>query len=403
MSPAVAHPQRLIVLLAALVAFGPLSIDMYLPSLPLIAADLGAPQAQIQLTISVFLAGLCTGMLIYGPLSDRFGRRRLLLGGIVLYLVASLGCILAARAEHLVFWRILQALGGASASVLARTIVRDLFPLEDAARVLSLMHLVTMVATLVAPLIGSYLILLAGWRAIFVALLTFASLCLLASVWKIPETHPAHARGTSLGSAFRAYGHIARQPQALGYILCAGLSFGGMFAFFTASPFVYIEYFQVSPQHYAQLFAMNVGGIMTLTLLNAQLVKRLGPPRMLRLGASIAALAGLSLAILGASGSGGLSAIVVCILGYVSVTGLIGANSVASLLARFPKQAGAAAGLAMAAPFGLGTACSALVSALHDGSPLPMCLVIGATGISCLLALQLTRLPERAVQPDTAQ
>lgn len=393
---AVANPQRLIVLLAALVAFGPLSIDMYLPSLPLIASDLGAPEAQIQLTISVFLAGLCAGMLCYGPLSDRFGRRRLLLGGIALYMLASVGCILAARAEHLVFWRILQALGGAAASVLARAIVRDLFPLKDAARVLSLMHLVTMVATLIAPLVGGYLILLAGWRAIFAVLLAFAGLCLLLVAWRIPETHPADKRGTSIGAAFRAYGHIALQPQALGYILCMGLSFGGMFAFITASPFVYIEYFGISPQHYAWLFALNVAGIMAMTLLNARLVGRLGPQRMLGFGASVAALSSLALAVLGSSGIGGLPAIVACLVLFVSVTGLLGANCVASLLARFPQQAGAAAGLAVALQFGLGTACSALVGALHDGSPVPMSLVVGGAGLGSLLALLLTRIPERS-------
>ena len=392
----VANPQRLIVLLAALVAFGPLSIDMYLPSLPLIASDLGAAESQIQLTISVFLAGLCTGMLFYGPLSDRFGRRRLLLGGIALYMLASVGCILAAKAEHLVFWRALQALGGAAASVLARTIVRDLFPLKDAARVLSLMHLVTMIATLIAPLVGGYLILIAGWRVIFAVLLVFAGLCLLLSAWKIPETHPSHARGTSLGAAFRAYGQIARQPQALGYILCMGLSFGGMFAFITASPFVYIQHFGVSPQHYAWLFALNVGGIMIVTLLNARLVGRLGPQRLLGYGAAAAALSGLGLALFGSSGVGGLGAVVACLLVFVSVTGLLGANCVASLLARFPQQAGAAAGLAVALQFGLGTACSALVGALHDGSPLPMSVVVGAAGLGCLLALQLTRTPENS-------
>lgn len=394
MSP-IANPQRLIVLLAALVAFGPLSIDMYLPSLPLIAADLGASESQIQMTIGVFLAGLCIGMLLYGPLSDRFGRRRLLLGGIVLYMLASLGCVLAAGAGQLVFWRTLQAFGGAAASVLARTIVRDLFPLADAARMLSLMHLVTMIATLIAPLAGGYLILVAGWRVIFIVLLVLAGLCLLFVAWKIPETHPAHARGVSIGIAFRAYGHIVLQPQALGYILCMGLSFGGMFAFITASPFVYIQYFGVSPQHYAWLFSLNIAGIMIITLLNARLVTRFGPQRLLLLGAGIAAFSGLGLALFGGNGIGGLSVIAACLVCFISVTGLLGANCVASLLARFPGQAGAAAGLAVALQFGLGTVCSALVSALHDGSPLPMSLVIGSAGIGSLLALLLTRLPER--------
>ena len=232
--------------------------------------------------------------------------------------------------------------------------------------------------------------------------MAFAGLCLLAVVWKIPETHPADARGASVGAVFRAYGHIAVQPQALGYILCMGLSFGGMFAFITASPFVYIQYFGVSPQQYAWLFSLNVFGIIVATLLNARLVGRLGPQRLLVCGASIAALSGLGLAILGSSGVGGLTAIVVCLLFYVSVTGLLGANCVASLLSHFPKQAGAAAGLAVASQFGLGTAASALVRALHDGSLLPMSLVVGATGIGSLLALLLTRLPrrDRTENPD---
>ncbi|QQE91347.1 Bcr/CflA family multidrug efflux MFS transporter [Azotobacter chroococcum] len=396
------QPQRLIVLLAALVAFGPLSIDMYLPSLPLIAADLGAPESRIQATIGVFLAGLCSGMLLYGPLSDRFGRRRLLLAGIALYMLASLGCALAAQAEQLVFWRFLQALGGAAASVLGRTIVRDLFPLLEVARILSLMHLTTMVATLVAPLIGSYLILIAGWRAIFVLLLVFAGACLLLVAQRIPETHPADARGVSLCGAFRAYLHILRQPQALGYILCMGLSFGGMFAFITASPFIYIQYFGVSPQHYAWLFGLNIVGILSVTLLNVRLVTRLGPQRLSLLGAGVAAFSGLGLAILGGTGTGGLPTIVACLVCFVSVTGLLGANCVASLLARFPGQAGTATGLAVALQFGLGTFCSALVGSLHDGTPLPMTLVVGAAGVGSFLALSLTWLPEPATSISRA-
>lgn len=389
----VERPQRLILLLAALVAFGPLSIDMYLPSLPLIARELGASEPQVQMTIGVFLSGLCLGMLFYGPLSDRFGRRRLLLGGIALYILASLGCALADSAAQLLLWRLLQALGGAAASVLARTIVRDLFPLNDAARVLSLMHLVTMFAALVAPLLGGYLMQFAGWRAQFVLLLGFAGLCLLLVAWKIPETLPASARGASLKQAFLAYGMMAQQPLALGYILCMGLGFAGMFAFITASPFVYIEYFGVSSLGYGLLFALNISGIMLITLLNSRLVGRLGAPRLLVWGSSLAALSGLLLLLAGVTGWGGLPLIVAAVVGFVGVTGMLGANCLACLLAAYPRQAGAAAGLAVACQFGLGTLCSALVGTLYDGSPLPMCLVMAGAGLGCRLVLGLTRRP----------
>lgn len=385
-------PRRLIVLLAALVAFGPLSIDMYLPSLPLIASDLGASERQVQLSIGLFLAGFSLGMLFYGPLSDRYGRRRLLLGGICLYLLASLGCALAATAEQLLVWRLLQALGGASASVLARVIVRDLFPLDDAARVLSLMQQVTMIATLLAPLIGSYLIMFDGWRVIFVFLLGFAALCLVLVARRVPETHPLDARGSSAFAAFRAYGEIARQPRALGYILCMGLAFGGMFAFITASPFVYIQYFGISPQQYAWLFGLNIAGIMSMSFANARLVGRLGAQRMLGLGAGVAVLSGLALLACTALGVGGLTALALCVLLYVSVTGMLGANCLACLMAIFPRQAGAAAGLAVASQFAVGTFCSALVGALYDGTPWPMGLVVGLAGVGVLLAYRLSRL-----------
>ena len=378
------NPGRLIVLLAALVAFAPLSIDTYLPSLPLIASDLNASAASVQLTISLFLVGLCAGMLVYGPLSDRYGRRPLLLGGMGLYLVATLGCIFAGSVEQLVAWRFFQALGGAAASVLARAIVRDLFALAEAAKVLSLMHLVTMLATLVAPLLGSLLMELDGWRTVFLGLLLFGVLCLLFTAWKIDETHAPDQRGESLAKVFLAYWHIATQPLALGYILCMGLAFGGMFAFITASPFVYMEIFGVSPRGYAWLFGLNVAGIILMTLINARLVSRLGPLRMLALGAGLAGLAALGLLLAGLTGWGGLALIVAWVVLYVSVTGLLGANCVASLLALYPRQAGAAAGLAVACQFALGALFSAAVGALADGTPRPMCLALAGAGLGCL-------------------
>ncbi|WP_027910499.1 Bcr/CflA family multidrug efflux MFS transporter [Pseudomonas sp. URMO17WK12:I4] len=383
------NARCLIVLLAALTAFGPLSIDLYLPSLPLIASDLQANQASVQLSISVFLAGLCLGMLLYGPLSDRFGRRPLLLFGISLYVVASLGCALADRVEALLLWRFLQALGGAAASVLARAVVRDLFPVTAAARVFSLMHLVTMLATLVAPLAGSYLMLLAGWRSLFLLLLAFASSCLALVTFNLPESHPPEQRGTSLIQVFRAYGQILCAPAAVGFILCMGLSFAGMFAFITASPFVYIEYFGVSSQQYGGLFALNIAGVIVATVFNARVVSRFGANQMLEVGTAVAALAGISLAVVGGLGLGGLPAIVICILFYISMTGLIGANCLASLLEHFPQQAGAAAGLAVSMQFGLGMVFSALAGALHDGTAASMSLLMGMAGAGCCIAFRL--------------
>lgn len=388
----VSNPHKLIVLLAALVAFGPLSIDMYLPSLPLIASDLQATQTDIQLTISIFLVGLFIGMLFYGPLSDKFGRRKLLIGGISLYLIASIGCFLVTSAEGLILARFLQALGAAAASVLARAIVRDLFAINEAARVLSLMHLVTMIATLLAPLIGGYLILIAGWRSLFIVLFIFAALVLLATIWKIPETHYGSSRGSSLGAVFKAYLQILRQPVAIGYILCMSLTFAGMFAYITASPFVYINFFGVSPQAYAWLFSLNIGGIILLVSLNARYVSQIGTQRLLVAGASLAAASGLLLMFAGLTGIGGLTLVVLALLGFVSVTGVLGANCMASLLAHFPDRAGAAAGIAVATQFGLGALASALVSTLHDGTPFTMSLLVGITGVGSLAALLLTRI-----------
>lgn len=396
------NPGRLIVLLAALVAFAPLSIDTYLPSLPTIAADLAASANRVQLTIGVFLAGLCIGMLFHGPCSDRYGRRPVLIGGMLLYLCATVGCLLAENIEALIGWRFLQALGGAAASVLARTIVRDVFAMGQAARTLSLMHLVTMLATLIAPLAGGVLMQLHSWRSIFAALFAFAAVCLLASLRYIPETHPADRRSGSLGLALASYWQIARNTNALAYILCMGLSFGGMFAFITASPYVYIDYFQVSPQGYGWLFGLNILGVIIVTLVNARLVTRFGPLAMLGAGAAIIALAATGLGVMASMDAPGLVGIVLLVVLYVSVTGLMGANCVASLLKLFPSNAGAAAGLAVSSQFALGAAFSAVVGSLADGSPRPMCLVIavaGAGSVLCYLWLSvrsMTREHDRA-------
>ncbi|MGO3741621.1 Bcr/CflA family multidrug efflux MFS transporter [Kerstersia sp.] len=379
---------RLIVILAALAAFGPLSIDMYLPALPEIAAALGVDTGKIQSTIGVFLAGFGVGMLFYGPLSDRYGRRRLLLGGVTLYVIASIGCLLAVSAGQLIGWRLLQALGGAGASVLARAVVRDAFPIGKAATVLSWMHMITMVATLMAPLLGSLLLSVLGWRAVFGALALLAAAVWLAVWLGVPETLPPRERKDSVLAAFKSYGAILRRSRALACILAMGFTFGGMFAYITASPFVYIEYFGLSPRSYAWLFSLNIAGVMVMTYANTRLLKRRQPRQLLRLGGSIAALAGAALLLAcSVGGVTGLPWIVLAMLAFFSVTGMMGANALACLLAWYPQQAGAATGLAVALQFGLGAVFNALVAWLHDGTPLAMGIGVCSAGmVACVSA-----------------
>lgn len=375
--------SRTLVLLGALTAFAPLSIDTYLPALPALGQAFATTQGRVQMSIGLFLLGLCLGMLVHGPLSDRYGRRPLLLGGIGLYLLATTGCLFATGIEQLLVCRFVQGFGGAAAAVLARAVVRDRYALGQAARVLSLMHLVTMLATLVAPLLGSVLLAGLGWRSIFVALWLFAAGCGLWAVFGLPESHRPEARKGGVGQAFAAYLEILRHGTALAYIGCMGLCFGGMFAFITASPFVYMGFYGVSPATYAVLFGLNIGGVIGVTVLGARGVLRHGPARLIAVGAAVAALASGGLLLCAASGLGGLPALVGCVMLYISVTGLLGANCVASLLALYPRQAGAAAGLAVASQFALGALFSALVGSLGNPTPLAMCTVMALGGLGC--------------------
>ncbi|WP_460078922.1 multidrug effflux MFS transporter [Pseudomonas sp. H3_H05] len=389
---------RLIALLSSLTAFVPFSIDTYLPSLPQIAQDLSSSTAQVQHTISAFLAGLCLGMLFYGPLSDRYGRRPLLLGSLMVYVVATLGCLFAGSVEQLIAWRFLQALGGAGALVLARAVARDLVGLVQAAKVLSWMHLLTMMATLVAPMIGTWLVLIQGWRTIFAALFILSSLCLLMVALGLKESLPVQERGASVKAAFAAYLAIARQPRAVTLILCMSLAFGGMFAFITASPFVYVVYFGVSPRVFSGLFALNILGIILVTFINARRVGRYGPQRMLGVGAVLAGGAGLMLLLVGFTEWGGLASIVCCMVLYMGVTGLLGANCTACLMALFPRQAGASVALGISVQFATGALASLWVSHLADGTSWPMCLVVGCCGLGCLAAyVFILRTPARSV------
>ena len=390
-APEAAREGRFVLLLGALVAFGPLAIDLYLPALPAIAQGLAATPEAVQLSITVFLAGFALGMLFYGPVSDRYGRRTVMLSGIALFAVASLACMLATSAEQLIAARFIQALGGGAASVLARAVVRDVYTSTEAIRKLSLMAMVTAIAPLVAPLLGSVLLGWFGWRGTFAAVLAWGILSFAVVWWQLPETLPAERRGQlPLGAAFAAYLHLLRDPVAIGLLLAGGMSFAAMFAYITASPFYFIELQGFSPTAYGALFAANALGIFAANYVNSRMVKARGAAAMAGVG-SACGFAGAVLLALAVAQPDCVAAVVAGLFVVVSMTGLLGANCVGLLMARYPQNAGAAAALFGSSQFGLGMWASAAVSYTHDGSGRPMAWVIVATTAASLVGYLLYR------------
>jgi DHA1 family bicyclomycin/chloramphenicol resistance-like MFS transporter len=383
----------LVPVLGALTAFGPVAIDMYLPALPEMAHDLGSAQSGAQMTLGVFFFGFGFGQLVHGPLSDRLGRRAPLLAGLLLYTAASIGCALAPSMEALVALRFLQALGGSAGPVLARAMVRDLWDREGAARILSIMVLIMSLAPLLAPLAGGYVLVWAGWRAIFWFLVAFGVVCIAASLWILGETLPPAKRARrGIGGMLAAYAGLLASRKYLSYAVAGGMIYAGLFAYLTGSPFVFITLHGVPAERYGWLFAMNVLGIMIVASVNGRIVTRLGVDRLLDLGLAVAAIAGTALALAAATGIAGFAGILVPLWFFVSSIGMIGANAMAGALAIFPDRIGQASALAGTIQFLVGGLGGTAVGALHDGTAVPMSATIAAAG---LLGFGLRRLLRR--------
>lgn len=384
----VSHSRYLIILLGALVAFGPLSIDMYLPSLPLIANDLNTNVNAVQKTITIFLIGFSVGMLIYGPLSDRYGRKKLLLIGMAIYILSTLACIFVTQIEQLQLFRLLQAIGGASASVLSRALVRDLFSNAEIPKILSLMHIITMLATLVAPIVGAFIAQYANWNGIFIFLLFYSLICIF---WTKLSIHTPPTLVTSQG-ILNNYIQVLSNRQAWGLILCNSFSFGGMFAYITASSFVFIHYYHFTPQQYAYLFAFNIFSVILFTSINSRALAKFTAYQLLKIMAMISCSAGIYLAVITVFKIESVAFLIVGLAVFVGVTGSIGANSMANLLKLLPQQAGTASGLAVSIQFAMGAFLSFMVSLFFNNNhPASMNLIICISACLCLFSLWLTR------------
>ncbi|WP_323837626.1 Bcr/CflA family multidrug efflux MFS transporter [Photorhabdus africana] len=387
------HPPRwLIPLLGALVAFGPLSIDMYLPALPEMARQLQATQGQMQHTLGAFFAGFCLGMLLYGPLSDHLGRRKLLLSGIALFVVASALCTLATHVEQLILLRALQAFGSGAAVVMGRAIARDIYGPQALPRVLSLMTLVTMIAPLIAPLLGGLLLTYFNWQAIFTLLSLFGCISGILLLFLLPETLPAQNNGGKLITAFKNYGKLLTDGEAMATIGTLAFTCAAMFAFISGSPFVYINYFQVPANYYGLLFACNALGMMAIVLLNVRLLKVYDLSRLLFIQTSAQLLFGILLVIFYQQS---LTVIVILVVLFISLVNAIGTNSLSLLLQHRGQLAGSASALAISAQFGMAAVASVAVSLLQDETPFAMALVMAVCAGLSWLCQQLATFYQR--------
>lgn len=368
--------------LGGLMAFAPLTVDMYLPAMPAIGREFGVDQHAIQITLGVYLLGFGIGQLVWGPIGDRFGRRWPIVAGIGIYFLACLAAALAPDNESLIAARFTQGIGSSAAPVLARAMVRDVFDRDRSAVLLSMMMLVMGAAPMLAPSLGGYVDLWFGWRAIFLSLAGFA-LLLLVLLFRLPETHGEDKRRSAhWRSVAAAYGELLRDRRFLAYAFAGAFVFAGMFAYIGGTPFVYIEIFGVPPERYGLLFGLNVVGMMIASSINARNVGRVGVDRMLRGAFAAAAILGVGVFAVGASGFGGLWGLVAAIFLFMATIGFVGANSMAGALGPFPHIAGTASALAGALQFGVGTVTSVLAGLFADGTPAPMCATIALCGLA---------------------
>ena len=378
---------RMIAVLGALVALGPLTIDMYLPALPKIADDLSVSSSVAQLTLTGTLAGLALGQLIVGPLSDSLGRRRPLMAGIVLHMLASLVCLFAPNIAVLGVARGLQGMGAAAAMVVAIAVVGDLYADSVAATVMSRLMLVLGVAPVVAPSLGAAVLLKASWHWVFAALVVLAGGLLLLAALALPETLPAsHRRPPKVRSIAATYVEVIRDVRFVILVLVAALGMSGLFAYIAGASFVLQGHYGLDQQAFALVFGAGAVALIGATQFNVVLLRRFAPQSIVVWALVAASLAGVVFVGLSYEHIGGLPGFVLPIWAILAAMGLVIPNAPAVALSRHPDAAGTAAALLGAAQFGLGAAVAPLVGVLGNNE-IALALVMTAGMVIALLAL----------------
>jgi DHA1 family bicyclomycin/chloramphenicol resistance-like MFS transporter len=394
------HSASFTFLLGILVALGALSTDIFVPALPELAAVFGADVATVQQSATTFFIGVACGQLVYGPLSDRYGRRPPLLAGLALFAAASVFCAGSTSIEQLISGRFLQGLGVSAAPVLARSIVRDLYVWDEAARTLALMGIVLGLSPILAPLTSTALLAAGGWRSIFWALSAISALLLVFVAFGLPETalHARKLRGNGSGYGgplvlARNFVFLLGERRYLAYMAVTCIILTGIYAFVSSAAFVIVHALGYSPRDFALCFAVVAIGNMLGAIASSRLVMRYGMDRMIRIGTVLAFGSGVVMTILGWLRVDHIAATVAPAFVFLFAVNFVVPHATAGALSPYPKISGAASSLLGFTQLAAGAATSYVLGATYDGTPLPLAMAFGLAGAASLLAYVFLVLP----------
>ena len=361
---------------------------MYLPGFPAIAADLNTTVAHVSLSLSSFFIGISAGQLLYGPLLDRFGRKKPLYVGLIVYLLASVGCALVTSADSLIALRLVQAFGGCAGMVASRALVRDLFPVEESAKVFSLLMLVIGVSPIIAPTLGGYLTASVGWKSIFIVLGIMAAFILIAVYFKLPTGRkPDVSLSLKPKAIITNFISVAKEPQFYTFALTGAIASAGLYAYIAGSPYVFMEIFKVTERQYGWIFALVAMGLIGSSQLNSVLLKNHKSSEIIKVALLCQTIAGLCLFLGSYLGLLEVFSTIFLIFIFLCCQGFVFPNTSALSLAPFSRNAGSASALLGSIQMGIGALLSALVSILSNHTALPMTGVMAACALVSFLIL----------------